>query len=117
VEQFVLGGTQSPYLSADAFTNRVQHLAAPFALRGGEEMALLSAAWEGPLRFYYDFAAAGTGGLGGFTRIIGIESAQEVPRINFIRLPDLSIRTGVGHHLNGTERNATIFYASFMIKP
>jgi hypothetical protein len=117
VEQFVLGGTQSPYLSADAFTNRVQHLAAPFALRGGEEMALLSAAWEGPLRFYYDFAAAGTGGLGGFTRIIGIESAQEVPRINFIRLPDLSIRTGVGHHLNGTERNATIFYASFMIRP
>jgi hypothetical protein len=117
LEQFVLGGTQSPYLSADAFTNRVQHLAGPFALRGGEEMALVSAAWEGPLRVYYDFAAAGTGGLGGFTRIIGVELAQDVPRVNFIRLPDLTIRTGVGHHLNGTERNASIFYAAFMIKP
>lgn len=53
VEQFVLGGTQSPYLSADAFTNRIQHLAAPFALRGGDEMAVISASLDGAVRIYY----------------------------------------------------------------
>jgi hypothetical protein len=117
VEQFVLGGTLAPYMASDAFSNRIEFLGAPFALLGGDRMAHLSASLDGPLRFYYDFLAAGTGGLGLFTRITGVEIASDLPRINFLPLPDLTVRTGVAHHLNGTARNATIAYLAFLARP
>lgn len=115
-EQFVVGGTASPYIDAMVLSQRVEHLALPFGMRGGRRMAILSAETTGPFRLYHDWIAAGEE-LGAWDRVIGAEVAMQVPGLGVLRIPNGALKGGVSHGLEGMTRNATIGYLAVTFTP
>ena len=115
-EQFAVGGTASPYIDGAVLSQRVQHLALPFGMRGGRRMAILSAETTGPFRLYHDWIAAGEE-LGAWDRVIGAEISTQVPALGILRIPNGSVKGGVSHGLQGMTRNATIGYLALTFTP
>ncbi len=115
-EQFVVGGTASPYIDAMVLTQRVEHLALPFGMRGGRRMAILSAETTGPFRLYHDWIAAGEE-LGAWDRVIGAEVMLQIPAQGIVRIPNGAFKAGVSHGLEGMTRNATIGYLAATFTP
>jgi hypothetical protein len=115
-EQFAVGGTASPYIDAMVLSQRVEHLALPFGMRGGRRMAILSAETTGPFRLYHDWIAAGNE-LGAWDRVVGAEVAMQVPGLGVLRIPNGGVKVGVSHGLEGMTRNATIGYLALTFTP
>ncbi len=116
LERFAIGGTASPYVDPGVLSQRIEHLALPFAARGGRRFGILSAETTGPFRIYHDWIAAGDN-LRTVDRVLGMEAKLQVPRLGPMRLPAGGAQMGVAHGLQGAIRNATVGYVALTFTP
>jgi hypothetical protein len=116
-EQFVFGGSPSPYVDDALLGQRVTSPGVPFALRSGSRLASLAVESSGgPFRAYYEWVAAGTV-LEQFNRLVGVDITATVPPVTMLRLPAMAVRLGVTQSLDTPWRRKTLGYTVLTITP
>lgn len=120
-EQFLIGGSPTPYVDDALLDNRITHLGIPTGTQIGNRFFIVSAETPGPLRLYHDWIAAGFDGYGAPSRVVGGEFTLDVPRIAMLRIPSGWIKAGLSHILEDEAniglRNATIGYVGLSFTP
>lgn len=108
-EQFLVGGTTSPWFDPTWMAQRIPLPAVPGGFVSGRQYAMfrVSTGWQG-LEPYFTWVAAGDS-LSDFKRLAGIEQSLAFSSMGWVRLPAVRLRFGaaysfdepLGYHIRG----------------